>query len=179
MGPGFMSPTPVKALGLVLLLSLIGSSCSILRNLKELKAGRKEEAAQPSVVNSRLDSLWREQLPADTILLTPRKDDGSTTSESIQNIWREPGSADLDRHGPVPGYRVQLASDEKKEELEPLLLKVEREMKIKAYLEYHGGRYTLRIGDFIDKAEAEIERKRAVSFGYKHAWVVQTKVSTR
>jgi len=150
-----------------------------LRNLKELKVGRKEEAAQPTVVDSRLDSLWREQLPADTILLTPRKDDGSTASESIQKIWRGPGSADLDNRGPVSGYRVQLASAEKSEELEPLLRKVEREMKTKAYMEFHGGRYTLRIGDFIDKTEAEIERKRAVSFGYKHAWVVQTKVSPR
>ena len=174
-----MTPTPVKALGLLLLLSLIGSGCSILRNLKELKAGRKEETAQPSVVYSRLDSLWREQLPADTILLTPRKDEGPTASESIKKTWMGPGSADLDSYGPVPGYRVQLASDEKREELEPLLRKVEREMKTKAYLEFQGGRYALRIGDFLAKVEAQIERKRAVSFGYKHAWVVQTKVLPR
>jgi len=175
----FMPPAAGRLLGLVLVIGLLGPGCGMLRNLKSIRIGKKQAAEQPAAVSSRLDSLWQEKLPADTILLKARKKEEPALYPAIREDRRRPGYVDLMAGGPLPGYRVQLASAERKEELEPLLLKIRQEMKTEAYLELHGARYTVRIGDFRNKAEAEAEKKRAVLFGYRQAWVVQTKVNPR
>ncbi|MBN2288328.1 MAG: SPOR domain-containing protein [Candidatus Glassbacteria bacterium] len=164
---------------MALLLGITGGGCSVLRSLKEIRSGGQKEPERPAEAASRMDSLWQAQLPADTILLAPRPENKAAVPEGLQLGPREPGFADLGTKAAVPGYRVQLASSERREELEPLMIKVESEMKTAAYLELHSDRYTLRIGDFRNKAEADAERNRAVSFGYRHAWVVQTRVVPR
>jgi SPOR domain len=167
------------AVGLVMIMGLLGSGCSTLRSLKNIRPQGKKIIEQPTAVPSRLDSLWRSQIHVDTVVLTPRTKESLTIYDEAYKGVREPGHADLGAKASVRGYRVQLASAESREELEPLLTKIEREMQRKAYLEFRGDRYTLRIGDFKDKVTAEAERKRAVSYGYKHAWIVQTGVLPR
>lgn len=167
------------AVALGLIIGLFGSGCSALRALKNIRPLERKEAGQPAAVHSRLDSLWQSSVPADTVVLTPRPEKSLIILDEVYKGAREPGHADLGAEASAQGYRVQLASAESREELEPLLLKIEREMQRKAYLEFRGDRYTLRIGDFRDLDDAEAERKRAVSYGYKHAWIVQTGVLPR
>jgi len=61
--------------------------------------------------------------------------------------------------------------------LEAIVKRVEREFSTKAFVEEHGGRFVLRIGSFLHLDQAKAERDRAVSYGYKHAWIVQTDIS--
>ena len=168
-----------RAFALVIILGLSGPGCSTLRSLKKIKPREAKVVEQSTAVPSRLDSLWRSQVPVDTVVLSPREKQSSEIYNGAYKGIREPGHADLGAEASIQGYRVQLASAESREELEPLLIKIEREMQRTAYLEFRGDRYTLRIGDFQDKAVAEAERKRAVSYGYKHAWIVQTEVLPR
>ena len=170
---------PVKAVVLVLFFGILSSGCAALSSLREIGSWKKKPAAEPETVYSRLDSLWNERMPVDTVLLSTRKEEETSEYRGIMNKRGGTGYVDLADKRTVPGYRVQLASAERSEELEPMLPKIRREMKTEAYLEFHGDRYTVRIGDFLNKDEVEIEKKRAVSFGYKHAWIVQTKVTPR
>ncbi len=178
-GHYILSGIPVKALVLVLLFGILSSGCAALRSLREIGSWKKKPAAEPKTVYSRMDSLWNEEMPVDTVLLSKRKEEGMSGYRGIKNKRGGTGYVDLADNLAMPGYRVQLASAESSEELEPMLPKIRREMQTEAYLEFHGDRYTVRIGDFLNKDEAEIEKKRAVSFGYKHAWIVQTKVTPR
>ncbi|HUU29455.1 MAG TPA: SPOR domain-containing protein [archaeon] len=120
-----------------------------------------------------MDSLWLAPLPVDTVVLQERARVNSGAPAVSPERRRGPSSAQVGSVDRVWGYRVQLASAEKKEELQTLCLRVEREFGTTAYLEKLGGRYCLRVGDYLDKTEAEEQRLRAVSFGFKHAWIVQ------
>ena len=150
---------------------LLTGGCSSIRS----RLGIKE--AQPrGEVFSLLDSLWRSPMPVDTVILEERPVAREWLEETQAEHRRGPASAEVGRVAKVWGYRVQLASSGKKGELESVFLRVQREFDKPAYIEKHSDCYCLRIGNFTNKAEAEALRARAVSYGYRHAWIVQTLV---
>ena len=124
-----------------------------------------------------LDSLWRAGIPVDTVILTERSREGYLSTDNRAVFRRGPSSVEVGMPAKIRGYRVQLASSDSRRDLEALLQRVEREFSTTAYLEEQDGRYALRIGSFIRLEQAQAERDRAVSYGYKHAWIVQTDIS--
>ena len=162
--------------GLILLLLLAGNSlftgCAGLKaRLSALRHHPQPAAAMQEVV-SPLDSLWRSALPVDTVVLEERPA-GAAEQTEYKPV---PAPADLVTPGKAWGYRVQLASSADKKELEALLARVEREFGARPVLEESEGRYSLRIGSFRSSEAAELEQKRALSYGYKYAWIVQTQI---
>jgi uncharacterized protein YceK len=153
----------------------LASGCSSLRAKLGGKPGAEEPVAShaPSV----LDSLWRAGLPVDTVILTERSREDYLPTDNRAVFRRGPSSVELGMPAKIRGYRVQLASSDSRQDLEALLPRVEREFSTTAYLEEQDGRYALRIGSFIRLEQAQAERDRAVSYGYKHAWIVQTDIS--
>ncbi|MEA1996678.1 MAG: SPOR domain-containing protein [Gemmatimonadota bacterium] len=158
---------------------ILTAGCSSVRQiLKRPQTGNAASAI--SAAPSLSDSLWRAPLPVDTVILEEKVESrgevagpGGRSCPAIE-LRRGAGSAEIGSISRDWGYRVQLASVERKEDLQDICLRVEREFEIPAFVEKHDERYVLRIGAFLDKKEAEALRRLAVSFGYKHAWIVQT-----
>jgi len=148
--------------------------------LKE-KLGGKPGAPEPAAghATSVLDSLWQAGLPVDTVILTERSRADCLPTDSRALFRRGPSSVEVGAPAKIRGYRVQLASSDNRQALEAILHRVEREFSTPAYLEEQDGRYALRIGSFLHLEQAQAERDRAVSYGYKHAWIVQTEISFR
>jgi len=184
MGPGKMGEknSPAGALafkGLVFLLAIgicMGAGCSAFSSRFGGQA-RKELPEPAPLIPSLLDSLWRAPLPVDTVVLAERRSAPVQSTVSRYEYRLGPSSAEISYLSQVPGYRVQLASAEKREILETMRSSVERELEARAYVEKHYDRFTLRIGDYIRQADAEAKREQAVSYGYKNAWIVQTLIS--
>jgi hypothetical protein len=168
----------VLCAALVLALTFSTAGCSAVSRVRT--ALERKPAAPPARVVSRLDSLASAGLPVDTLLLAgePARLWPSAPG-AADEYWLGPASAEVGPLARVQGWRVQLASSEKKQELESLVPGVERELGARVYLENLGTRYCLRVGDFRNREQADSERLRAVSFGFKHAWVVQTLIAPR
>jgi hypothetical protein len=126
---------------------------------------------------SLMDSLWQAPLPVDTVILEERSGKSPQSTDNIFENRHGPASAEIGPAAGAMGYRVQLASAEIKKDLETLALGVEREFETKVYLDKFGDRFYLRIGDFLEKSRAQALREKAVSYGYRHAWIVQTPIS--
>ncbi len=166
---------PAGILLLTALLATLAAGCSTLRGLTERVSRPRQVAAAALPAESALDSLWRSNLAADTVRLSGRP--APAPEEILPEERRGPSAATLGRGLEPVGYRVQLAATEQREELEKLGRSVEREFQTTAYIERHDGRFSLRIGNFLRLEEAEALRRRAVSFGFKHAWIVQTRIA--
>jgi len=127
----------------------------------------------------KVDSLWNSSMPADTLFLAREV---SPAEESLLAgglpARRGPASVEVLNPDSVWGWRVQLASSSQdgRKVLEALVNRVEREFGSRAYIDCQGNGCALRIGAYDDMKEARSERDRAISYGYKNAWIVQTKI---
>tara|TARA_B100000424_G_scaffold270499_1_gene269994 strand:- start:2513 stop:2968 length:456 start_codon:yes stop_codon:yes gene_type:complete len=76
----------------------------------------------------------------------------------------------------IEGFRVQVFATlnrKKVDELqETLLLKYEE----KSYIIFEAPNYKLRMGDFLDRKNAENLRKRLAANGYPSSWIVRTRI---
>ena len=160
----------------VLLLTAAGMSSGC--GLKERFGGpaTRQAAVQPVIpAAGRVDSLFSSALPADTLFLAEQTGNASAPlAPDVAPLRLGPSSAEVIGQQAVWGWRVQLASSSDLEALETLVNRVEREFGSVAYLVDLGGYWVLRIGAFDNQDAAERERDRAVSYGYKNAWIVQT-----
>ena len=138
---------------------------------------RRPAAAPVMQSTGRLDSLWNSALPADTLFLAKTPAGAAEALLPAQPpLRRGPSSAEILSPEAVWGWRVQLASSTDKDELAGIVGRVEREFGTAVYLEELEGKYVLRIGAFDNLVSAGRERDRAVSYGYKNTWIVQTRI---
>lgn len=83
---------------------------------------------------------------------------------------------------PTWGYRVQLYSFTSRESAEAALKEVERtlaEWSYGVYLNEESESFKVRVGDFMDKADADILRDWLRDKGFVDAWTARTLVKTR
>jgi len=160
----------------VLLLAAVGvtGGCSLISKFSH--RGASPVLPQQAVpVVSRVDSLFNSSLPADTLFLTERTGgEAAGLLPEVAPLRLGPSSAMVFGQDIVWGWRVQLASSSDKKVLESIISQVEREFDSPAYLVDLDGYWALRIGAFDNLESASRERDRAVSYGYKAAWIVQT-----
>ncbi len=156
------------------LAALLVSGCS----LADRFGGRSARiAAAPVQTSGRLDSLWNSALKADTLFLSKEiSSPGASLLPDSPPLRRGPASVVVLSPDTVWGWRVQLASAADKKTLEALVSRVEREFGASAYVDRIESGYALRIGAFAGMEAAADERDRAVSYGYKNAWIVQTRI---
>ncbi len=108
--------------------------------------------------------------PASDTSSTPTSD--STTSGSVSSTRSPDGDSSW-------GYRVQIYSFADRDAAESALMRVERylaDWTYGVYLDEEDGNFKIRVGDFTDKAEADLLRDRLRREGYPDAWTTPTRV---
>lgn len=76
----------------------------------------------------------------------------------------------------VAGWRIQVFADPRLVEAERVREEARRAVGLPAYVEYRAPLYRVRLGDFLDRGEAEAAQARVVAAGYENAGVVATLV---
>ncbi len=76
----------------------------------------------------------------------------------------------------VKGYRVQIVISQNEEELQNLQSKIEKSINEKTYIIFELPNYKLRVGNFLNRKEAENFQKTIIRLGYRTAWVVPTMI---
>ena len=76
----------------------------------------------------------------------------------------------------VKGYRVQIVISQNVNELEVIQDKLMQSVDKKIYIIFELPNYKLRVGNFLNRKEAESFQKKIVRLGYKTAWVVPTMI---
>lgn len=74
------------------------------------------------------------------------------------------------------GFRVQIHAGESRGEAEQLANEAQTRLQVPAYTTFESPFYKVRLGDFLDRAEALALRERVRGYGYPGAWVVTTPV---
>ena len=76
----------------------------------------------------------------------------------------------------VKGYRVQILISQNVNELEVIQDKLMKSVDKKIYIIFELPNYKLRVGNFLNRKEAESFQKKIVRLGYRTAWVVPTMI---
>ena len=76
----------------------------------------------------------------------------------------------------VKGYRVQIVISQNEEELKNLQNEIEKLIDEKIYIIFELPNYKLRVGNFLNRKEAEDFQNTIVRLGYRTAWVVPTMI---
>ena len=76
----------------------------------------------------------------------------------------------------VKGYRVQIVISQNEEELKNLQNEIEKSIDEKIYIIFELPNYKLRVGNFLNRKEAENFQNTIVRLGYRTAWVVPTMI---
>ena len=76
----------------------------------------------------------------------------------------------------VKGYRVQIVISQNEEELKNLQNEIEKSIDEKIYIIFELPNYKLRVGNFLNRKEAENFQNTIVRRGYRTAWVVPTMI---
>ena len=74
------------------------------------------------------------------------------------------------------GYRIQVMISQDENELITLKNNLEQSINHKIYIIFELPNYKLRIGNFINRKEAENIQKQILRLGYRTAWVVPTMI---
>ena len=76
----------------------------------------------------------------------------------------------------VKGYRVQIVISQNEKELQNLENEIQKSINEKIYIIFELPNYKLRVGNFLNRKEAENFQKIIVRLGYRTAWVVPTMI---
>ena len=76
----------------------------------------------------------------------------------------------------IKGYRVQIVISQNEQELQDVKIEIEKSIDEKTYIIFELPNYKLRVGNFLNRKEAESFQKKIVRLGYKTAWVVPTMI---
>ena len=114
-----------------------------------------------------------------------REDDTSRSDETMVGDPAEPASetsVPAKAAEPTWGYRVQLYSLTTREAAEAALQQVEQtllEWSYGVYVEEESNSFKVRVGDFTEKADADILRDWLRTRGFVDAWTARTLIQTR
>ena len=95
----------------------------------------------------------------------------SFSSEEIDKKDNLDLSSDL-----VKGYRVQIIISQNENELKEIQESLMQSVDQKIYIIFELPNYKLRVGNFLNRKEAENFQKKIVRLGYRTAWVVPTMI---
>ena len=76
----------------------------------------------------------------------------------------------------IKGYRVQIVISQNEQELKDIKTKIEKSINEQIYIIFELPNYKLRVGNFVNRKEAESFQKIIVRLGYRTAWVVPTMI---
>lgn len=108
--------------------------------------------------------------------------ESETAEESIEPVKADTFSVEETVEPAAPsaaytlGYRVQLAAFTESAGARDLKKKVMAAARIAVYIDYEGGLYKVRVGDFATRAEAA-EARTKLAADYPDCWIVRTTVT--
>ncbi|MDE2825146.1 MAG: SPOR domain-containing protein [Gemmatimonadota bacterium] len=114
-----------------------------------------------------------------------REDDASRSDEASMGDPAEPASetsVPATVAEPILGYRVQLYSFTSREAAEAALQQVEQtlaEWSYGIYVDEESNSFKVRVGDFMEKADADILRDWLRTRGFVDAWTAPTLIQAR
>ena len=76
----------------------------------------------------------------------------------------------------IKGYRVQIVISQNEQELQDVKIEIEKSINEQIYIIFELPNYKLRVGNFVNRKEAESFQKKIVRLGYRTAWVVPTMI---
>jgi len=76
----------------------------------------------------------------------------------------------------IEGFRVQIFATQDRNKADQLQEKLALKFDEKIYIIFEAPNYKLRIGDFLDRDDAEILRMRLVSSNFPSSWIVRTRI---
>jgi len=76
----------------------------------------------------------------------------------------------------IKGYRVQIVISQNEQELQDIKIEIEKSINEQIYIIFELPNYKLRVGNFVNRKEAESFQKKIVRLGYRTAWVVPTMI---
>tara|TARA_B100001996_G_scaffold302092_1_gene242675 strand:+ start:545 stop:958 length:414 start_codon:yes stop_codon:yes gene_type:complete len=76
----------------------------------------------------------------------------------------------------ISGYRVQIVISQNQQELQDIKTEIEKSINEQTYIIFELPNYKLRVGNFLNRKEAENFQKKIVRLGYRKAWVVPTMI---
>ena len=76
----------------------------------------------------------------------------------------------------IKGYRVQILISQTEQELQDVKTEIEKSINEQSYIIFELPNYKLRVGNFLNRKEAENFQKKIVRLGYRTAWVVPTMI---
>ena len=76
----------------------------------------------------------------------------------------------------IKGYRVQIVISQNEQELQDVKIEIEKSIDEQIYIIFELPNYKLRVGNFLNRKEAESFQKKIVRLGYRTAWVVPTMI---
>ncbi len=117
-----------------------------------------------------------DEMPEDDVIAEPKK-----LEESIDPVTPDPfivEDVSVEESGSVDyslGFRVQVFASGELEKAEVIKEKVIGESGLEAYIEYEGGLYKVRVGDFSSREAAARARFSLVEM-YPDCWIVRTTI---
>ena len=76
----------------------------------------------------------------------------------------------------IEGFRVQIFATQDRNKADQLQEELALKFDEKIYIIFEAPNYKLRIGDFLDRDDAEILRMRLVSSDFPSSWIVRTRI---
>ena len=76
----------------------------------------------------------------------------------------------------IEGFRVQVFATQDRNRADELQDELKIKFNEKIYIIFEAPNYKLRVGDFLDRDDAELMRMKLVSSDFPSAWIVRTKI---
>ena len=76
----------------------------------------------------------------------------------------------------IEGFRVQVFATQDRNKADQLQRELVLKFDEKVYIIFEAPNYKLRVGDFLDRENAERLRKRLVSSDFPSSWIVRTRI---
>ena len=76
----------------------------------------------------------------------------------------------------IEGFRVQVFATQDRNRADELQEELKIKFNEKIYIIFEAPNYKLRVGDFLDRDDAELMRMKLVSSNFPSAWIVRTKI---
>ncbi len=76
----------------------------------------------------------------------------------------------------IEGFRVQIFATQDRNKADQLQEELALKFDEKIYIIFEAPNYKLRVGDFLDRDDAEILRMKLVSSDFPSSWIVRTRI---
>ena len=126
----------------------------------------------PSIIFSQNNTSFNPDILIDPELRWPEIMNPLTNNNFIESIDRSIDSNITE----IEGFRVQVFATQDRAKADKLQKELALKFKENIYIIFEAPNYKLRIGDFLDRDEAEILRRELAGSNYPSSWIIRTKI---